>query len=273
MEKRIIARGILAGAIGGVVAFLFARVLVEPVIGRAIDFEDSHTDHMDHMDMGHTELFSRAVQANIGMGFGVLAFGIAMGALFAVVFAVTFGRLGAIGPRALSVLIATGAFAAVYLVPFLKYPANPPAVGRMETIGERTGLYLVMVLASVAFAIAAVWLGRHLTTRLGAWNATLVGGAGYVLAVAVVMLVLPAVAETPEHFPANDLYDFRLYSVGTQLVLWATIGLVFASLADRLLRDPASRSRATASRRPASRSTSTSPRRWNRGTGANSAGS
>jgi predicted cobalt transporter CbtA len=234
MEKRIIGRGILAGAIGGVVAFLFARVLVEPVIGRAIDFEDSH---MDHTDTGHTELFSRAVQANIGMGFGVLAFGVAMGALFAVVFALTYGRLGAIGPRALSVLIAAGGFAAVYLVPFLKYPANPPAVGRMETIGERTVLYLVMVLASVASAIAAVWLGRRLTSRLGAWNATLVGAAGYVLAVAAVMSVLPAVGETPEHFPADALYDFRLYSVGTQLVMWAVIGLVFASLACRLLRE------------------------------------
>ena len=27
MEKRIIARGLLAGAIGGVVAFVFARIL------------------------------------------------------------------------------------------------------------------------------------------------------------------------------------------------------------------------------------------------------
>jgi hypothetical protein len=36
-------------------------------------------------------------------------------------------------------------------------------------------------------------------------------------------------------FPADLLFDFRLYSVGAQLVLWATIGLVFAPMAERLL--------------------------------------
>ena len=37
-------------------------------------------------------------------------------------------------------------------------------------------------------------------------------------------------------FPADVLFDFRLYSVAAQLLLWATIGLAFAPLAERLLR-------------------------------------
>ncbi len=45
-------------------------------------------------DHGGFEGFTRGVQANIGMGLGVLAFSLAMGALFAVVFAVTYGRVG-----------------------------------------------------------------------------------------------------------------------------------------------------------------------------------
>ena len=40
MEKQIIGRGLLAGAVAGVLAFVFARIFVEPVIGRAIEFED-----------------------------------------------------------------------------------------------------------------------------------------------------------------------------------------------------------------------------------------
>ena len=67
------------------------------------------------------------------------------------------------------------------------------------------------------------------------------------VAVAVVMLVLPTIDETPrplvddagtivyEGFPADVLYEFRLYSLGTQVVMWATIGLVFAALVSRLL--------------------------------------
>jgi hypothetical protein len=37
-----------------------------------------------------------------------------------------------------------------------------------------------------------------------------------------------------------------LYSLGTQFVLWAMIGLVFGSMADRLLGKPARRERIAA---------------------------
>src|SRR6476469_8438913 len=106
MEKRIIARGLLAGAIGGVLAFLFARTFVEPVITRALGYEESHEHGHGH----GVELFSRGVQANIGMGFGVLAFSVAMGALFAVVYCVLYGRIGSLSPRSVSVVLAGGMF-------------------------------------------------------------------------------------------------------------------------------------------------------------------
>jgi hypothetical protein len=244
VERQIIARGLIAGAVGGALAFGFARVFVEPPIDRAIEFEE-HAAHAEGVHEHGAEIFSRGVQANIGMGFGVLAFALAMGALFAVVFAVAYGRVGSVGPRPLSLLLAAGAFGASYLVPFLKYPPNPPAVGHEETIGARTGWYLVMVLASIALTVAAVWLARRLAAGLGTWSAGLVALAAYIAAVTVVMLVLPTVAETPEHFPADVLYDFRLYSLGTQVVLWATIGIVFASLVDRLLGNVAKKQRAT----------------------------
>jgi Probable cobalt transporter subunit (CbtA) len=234
VEKRIIARGLLAGAIASVAAFLFARTFVEPVIDRAIAFEEAHTGGHDH----GVEIFSRGVQANIGMGFGVLAFGVAMGALFGVVYAVVYGRVGNPSPRLLSVLVAGGMFLSLYLIPLLKYPANPPAVSLEETIRQRTLLYLLMVVLSAALFAAAVWLGRNLAERFGAWSATLIATAGYVVAVAVVMLVLPTIDETPDDFPADALYEFRLYSLGTQLVLWAIIAVVFGSMAQRLLGEP-----------------------------------
>src|SRR4051812_23068263 len=174
MEKRIIARGLVAGAIGGVLAFLFARTFVEPVIERAIAFEESH----DHGGNEHgVELFTRGVQANIGMGFGVLAFGVAMGALFAVAYCIAYGRVGSLSSRLLSALLAGGMFLSLYVIPFLKYPASPPAVGLEETIRQRTLLYLMMIVLSVVLLVAAVWLARSLTERYGAWSATLISAA------------------------------------------------------------------------------------------------
>ena len=230
MEKRIIARGLLAGAIGSVAAFVFARTFVEPVIDKAIGYEEAQAGGHEH----GIELFSRGVQANIGMGFGVLAFGVAMGALFAVAYCVVYGRVD-LSPRLLSVVLAGGMFLSLYVIPFLKYPPNPPAVSLDETIRQRTLLYLLMVVLSAALLAGAVVLGRNLVERFGAWSATLIAAASYVVAIAIVMLVLPTIDETPDDFPADVLYEFRLYSLGTQFVLWAIIAVVFASMARRLL--------------------------------------
>ena len=250
MEKRIIGRGLLAGALAGVLAFLFARIFVEPVIGRAIAYEDGISAAHEAAHGGHehgVELFTRGVQANIGMGFGVLGFSVAMGALFAVVFCAAYGRFGELSARALSVLIAGGMLLALWIVPALKYPPNPPAVSLDGTIQQRTLLYLLMVVLSAAVLVGAVVLGRRLAPRLGAWNATLAAAGAYIVALAVVMLVMPTIDETPgplrddagniiyEGFPADDLYEFRLFALGTQVVMWATIGLVFAASVSRLL--------------------------------------
>ena len=231
MEKRIIARGLLSGAIASVAAFVFARTFVEPVIDQAIAYEEAQEAGHEH----GVELFTRGVQANIGMGFGVLAFGVAMGALFAVAYTVAYGRVGNLSPRLLSVLLAGGMFLSLYVIPFLKYPANPPALSLDETIRQRTLLYLMIVVLSAVLLVAAVWMGRNLMQRYGAWSAALIAVAAYVVAVAIVMLLLPTIDETPDDFPADALYEFRLYSLGTQFVLWAIIAVAFGSMVHRLL--------------------------------------
>jgi predicted cobalt transporter CbtA len=126
----------------------------------------------------------------------------------------------------------------VYAVPFLKYPANPPASSIDDTIGQRTGLYVVMVVLSVLLGIGAVVLRERLLAALGGWNATLVAAAAYAVLVGIAMAVLPPIAETPEDFPATVLYDFRLASFAGQLVFWTALGLVFGVLVERAARRP-----------------------------------
>jgi hypothetical protein len=276
MEKRIIWRGVLAGAIAGLLAFLFARIFAEPQIQKAIDYEDGRDHAQEALNSAagispheHAEPFSRAVQGNVGIGVALILFGAAMGALFAVAYAVYLGRAGRLRPRSLAVLLAGGGFLGFFLVPFLKYPANPPAIGNEDTIRQRSGLYLLMVLASVLFLVLTVWLGKRLQPRFGTWNATLLAAGVFVVASAVVMLLLPSSGELSANaalhsptetpgpltdstgrivfpgFPADVLFSFRLYSIGAQVLLWATIALIFAPLAERLLAPGAARARQT----------------------------
>ena len=253
MEKRVIARGLIAGALGGIVAFVFARILVEPVIERAIGYEAGvgaahESAHGGHSHGGEgVQLFTRGIQGNIGMGFGVLMFSVAMGLLLAVLFCVTYGRVGAISARMLALLLAGGMLVSLWIIPALKYPPNPPAVSLDGTLQQRTLLYLLIVALSGALLVGAVYLGRQLASRLGNWNATLAAGGGYLVAVLVVMLILPTIDETPgavtdeagviifDAFPADDLYEFRLFSLATQVAMWVTIGLVFGALTSKLL--------------------------------------
>ena len=259
MEKRLIARGAIAGAVGALTMFVFGRACAERVISQAIDYEDGRTEaeHALGVHEHGEELFSRAVQSNVGLGFGVLLFGVSMGALLAVAFCLIYRRAGDVGGsgvRALTARLAGGAFVALYLVPFLKYPPNPPAVGQEDSIGFRTGWYLASMLISVVALLAAIWLARRLAVRFGNTRGRLLAGAAYLVALGTVLALLPDVDEVPEPllddrgtiiypgFPAQTLYEFRLSALITQILLWVSIALVFGSMAGRLLDEPAERS-------------------------------
>lgn len=222
-----------AGLLAAVLAFVFASVFGEPQVDNAIAVEESTAGH-DHGDAG--EVVSRGVQSTLGLAVATGAYGLAFGGLFALAFAFAYGRIGTLSARATAAVLGAGAFLTVFLVPFLKYPANPPAVGQGETIDERTTWYFVMVLISVVAATMAAVLARRLAPRLGNWNSALAGALGYVVVMAVIAVVLPSINEVPPGFPASLLWDFRIASLGTQLILWAGIGLLFGVFTERRVR-------------------------------------
>jgi hypothetical protein len=127
------------------------------------------------------------------------------------------------------------------LVPFTKYPANPPAVGNPDTIGRRTVLYFLMIVIALAAAMAAGRIRRSLLPSLGGWNAALAAAGAFIVLIAAAELLLPAVHETPKGFPADVLYRFRLASLGINATLWLTLGLGFGAVAERLLSPAAAR--------------------------------
>ena len=187
------------------------------------------------------DLVSRDVQGSVGLLTAVVVYGLALGGVFSLVFAGVYGRVRPATPMRTSIGLAATTFVALYFVPFLKYPANPPAVGRPETIGVRTELYLAMVAISVLAAIYAAWLSRRLTPALGADRALLIAIAVYLAVVLGGGLLLPGVNEVPDGFPAVALWNFRVAAAGIQAITWTTIGLVFGFLAGRALDRAAAR--------------------------------
>ncbi|AGI87763.1 MULTISPECIES: CbtA family protein [Streptomyces] len=241
--RALLVRGMLAGLAAGVAALLVAYFLGESRVDAAIALEEHAAGgHHDHGG-GEEELVSRALQATGGLATGVLVFGVAIGGIAAIAFCVALGRIGRFGPRATAAFVALGGLIAVYVVPFLKYPANPPAVGDGDTIGKRTALFFLLVLLSVLLAVGAVLLGRRLAPRLGNWNATVAAGAAFLLAVTLAYVFLPSYNEVGPDFPGQLLWQFRLATLAVQAVLWTVFGLVFGALAERLLTPESARPR------------------------------
>jgi hypothetical protein len=282
MERRLIFRGVGCGAIAGLLAFAFARIFAEPVIGKAIAYENGRDAAIAALDKAAgiaipdagPDIFSRTIQSNIGIGTGMIAFGAAIGGMYAVAYVLAYGRIGMVRARTTALLVALGGFLLCYLVPYIKYPANPPAIGHPATIRDRSELYLAMVGTSLVFGVICVVLGRRLRQRYTVWTSTLLAAGVFIVAIGIVMLILPSLGqlavnrhefgnhstETPQPlrdahgtlvypgFPADELFKFRFYSVAAQLILWGALGLCFAPLAERVLEPAAPQHPAT--RRP-----------------------
>ncbi|MEN7531428.1 MULTISPECIES: CbtA family protein [unclassified Cupriavidus] len=232
MVRDLLVRGMLAGFLASLLAFAFAHVVGEPQVDRAIAFEEQATHAMGGSHAHEMpELVSRETQSGLGLFVGLAVFGAAVGGLFALAFAYVYGRIGALGARATAMLMATLGYIAIVLVPFVKYPPNPPAIGDPSTIGLRTALFFTMIGLSLAALVVSVIVARKLIVRMGAWHAWLGAAGVFVLLVVLIQTLLPSINEVPEHFPATLLWQYRVATFGIQAVLWGALGVVFAGFA------------------------------------------
>jgi Probable cobalt transporter subunit (CbtA) len=236
-------RGMIVGFVAALLSFGLLKVAGEPAVDRAIAFESAmdeakaKAEHDAAVAKGETppppeedyEIVSRPTQAGIGLFTGVTTYSIALGGLFSLAFAILYGRMGDFSPRLTAALIALSGFLAVYAVPILKYPANPPSIGNPDTIGLRTAIYFGMILLSLGSMIAAWSVRNRLIDQLGAWNATIVAALVFLVAVVIFALVMPPLDEVPEGFPAVVLWQFRMASLGAQAIMWTVLGLGFGA--------------------------------------------
>lgn len=249
MMRTLLIRGLLAGLIAGICGFAVAKTLGEPQVERAIAFE-SYVEHNVLHQPPEADVVSRTLQGSAGLGTGALIYGIALGGIFAIAFAAIYGRAGLNSVKPTAALLGLLGFVGIYLVPILKYPANPPSIGNGDTIGRRSALFLVMILCSVIALVASGLWWRRLTDRISRWNATLIAAACYIVTMVAVFLVLPGINEVPQAaipgvidasgdagitFPPTVLWRFRVSSIGIQVVLWAGIALAFGLLASKVL--------------------------------------
>ncbi len=255
--RNFLVRGLLAG----LAAFFIAHQVGEPHVEKAIALEeagsaareaDTHT-HAGEASAGHshsedgTEV-SRSNQRTWGLLTGSLTVGVALGGVIALLAAGVAGRMGRLSVAQSTAVVTVIGFVAFALVPFLKYPSTPPAVGDGDTIGERTTYYFVFLFISLLAAVASTALAVRLRDQIGTYTAVLIGIASYLIVMVVVGQSMPTVNELGD-FPADTLWYFRRASLYTLVTMWAVIGVVLTGVLGRLARIEGERTAALAQRR------------------------
>jgi predicted cobalt transporter CbtA len=223
-------RGLAAGLLAGLLAGLFAYLFAEPALDRAIELESAAHGH-------ERAVFDRGEQ-KAGLILATALYGTSVGALFGLLAAFFRRRNPAGSEWRRSLALATAVFLGAVLLPFLKYPPNPPGVGAdPSTLTERTFAYLAMVALGL-LAVLAAWRFARSASLEGASPLVRALASGAVLAGlwAFLYLAMPGFGPTHGHAPAALIWEFRLSSLGTQVVLWGSIGCVFGLLGERASR-------------------------------------
>ncbi|MDT7783426.1 MAG: hypothetical protein QOF58_1845 [Pseudonocardiales bacterium] len=235
--KSLALRGIGAGAIAGVASALVQLLVTEIPIRAALAVEQAREPAAgEGHSHGEEELVSRGAQIVGGM-LGVIIVGIAVGLVFATAYALSKRWFTDRPPFSRSLALGAAVFGAVALLPWIKYPANPPAVGDPETVNYRTALYLGVVVAGLVIVWGASWLAERLQAQSQPVRVTAVLLA-VVAAVAVVLVAFPAPPDTiPADMPVTVLWQFRLSSLAQLATLYVGLGVVFGLLVDPATRE------------------------------------
>jgi predicted cobalt transporter CbtA len=246
----VIVGAVLAGIVAGLVASVLLSFTAEPVIDRAIALEESH--HASEPNAAiEPEIVSRTEQRGFGRFAAYGLGGGAYGVLFGIAFLALRRREDAFRRAVRAGAVSAGAFT---VMPFIKYPPNPPGVGDPATLAERQWKYLALIFLSLVVLAGAARLSNRLRERGWLDDGRLVAvGLAVVVPLGLVCALLPPFSDAVA-VPANLLWRFRIASLGGNLLLWTTLTVSFGLAAvrrERALAGPVPEAPAGAALRPA----------------------
>lgn len=215
----VLISGTLAGAIHGTVNF----AIVEPYLDQAIGIENQNlfaSGEEENTEQFWADYEEYRVWQKSGQVLAGMILGIAMGSLFGIVYALSRNSLPGKNDVSKAVILAGIMWITIYLIPFLKYPANPPTVGDAETVVLRSILYISFIAISGFGALAFYKLFKKLQS-----NKKYLGLLGYVVFIVIAFFAMP---ENPDQItaPMNLVNEFRLMSILGVSSFWGSIGII-----------------------------------------------
>jgi len=215
----VLISGAFAGFIHGTVNF----AIVEPYLDQAIGIENQNLfasgEEKDTPEFW-VEYEGYRVWQKSGQILAGVILGTSVGALFGIVFALTRNSLPGNNNVKKALVLAGIMWFTMFLIPFLKYPANPPTVGDAETVVLRSILYLSFIAISGFGAVGFYKLSKKFQNKK-----KLVALIGYGVFISAVFFVMP---ENPDEItaPMDLVNEFRIMSFLGVSSFWISIGVI-----------------------------------------------
>ena len=223
----VLVSGAFAGLIHGTVNF----AIVEPYLDQAIGIENQNlfaSGEAEDTPEFWVEYEGYRDWQKSGQILAGIILGMSIGSLFGIVFALSRKSLPGNNDIKKAILLAGIMWFTLYLIPFLKYPANPPTVGDGETVVLRAILYLSFIAISGLGAFGFYKLSKKFQK-----NKKLLALVGYGIFISVVFVAMP---ENPDEVtaPMNLVNEFRIMSVLGVTSFWASVGIILGIFWNKL---------------------------------------
>ena len=219
----VLVSGFVAGVIHGTVNL----VIVEPYLDEAIEIENQNlfaTGLAEDTPQFWAEYSSYRDWQKSGQLLASGILGMSMGALFGIVFAYSRNSLPKGHTVKKTFVLAAIMWLTIFIIPFLKYPANPPTVGDVDTVVLRSILYLSFIAISGFSAVGFFILYKKLQNKKK--GLAFVGYAVFITTVFFIMPVNPDEVKAP-----MDLVNsFRIMSVIAVTTFWIAEAIIFGML-------------------------------------------
>jgi hypothetical protein len=160
-----VAMTLFAGAIAGTLLAIINQGIVQPFIDQAIALENQRAAVEGDEMINPIEFDNYRIWQRIGQIAAGTILGISLGALIGLVFAYSRSSIPASSNVKKALILAGVMWLVLFIVPALKYPANPPAVGNPDTIYYRQSLYVAYLAISGLTALGAAFLYRKFGNR------------------------------------------------------------------------------------------------------------
>ncbi len=225
---------IVSGASAGLVLGTLNLLFVEPSLDQAIEIENQQIfasgEEKDTPEFWVKYDGYRTWQKS-GQVLAGAILGISFGSLFGLVFVFSKNSLPGKTDIQKALILAGIIWLTLYLIPFLKYPANPPTVGEPDTIVLRGILYLSFIAISGFGLVGFYQLYKKLQSRK-----KIIAFIGYGLFLGFAFILMPS---NPDKITMSiNLVDhFRTMTVLTITLFWLSLGLILGSLWNRYKPD------------------------------------